>query len=145
MIDLDEIERLQAAAHPGPYRVVGDITGWTIEANDGSYLSSFAEDCAMDYEDARYVAAVLNAIPELIRELWQHREWTTKARQALEATATVLADVGSGGMILCRGATDDPVRRAQDALALAEDALAQLTRMLGKCRPRRSDDSARRR
>lgn len=92
MIDLDELMKLREAATPGPWKTdLGnfDSDGYSmvirpyIEA-DGkiTFVSNDDTDYGYDENDAAYIVAACNAVPELvarIRELEAQHDWMAQA------------------------------------------------------------------
>lgn len=67
MADLDELDRLHAAATPGPWRV-----GRGVIVNDAEYGSLCISNIAKRVDvldDLEAIAALMNAWPEISREL----------------------------------------------------------------------------
>ena len=101
-LDLDELERLHAAATPGPWRVESEVVRdsmglfWPISSIEG------AEDNVTENittGDAAYIVAACNAAPQLIKRLremdrqmvwlakqvcdsFSPQEWINRAEQA---------------------------------------------------------------
>jgi len=66
-VDLDELERLAGAATPGPWHTKLARINPRIFDADGSYVMEASG--VRRHEDAAYIAAACNAVPELVRTL----------------------------------------------------------------------------
>jgi hypothetical protein len=75
--DLDELERLAAAATPGPWTAPirqeddsGNIEWWVgfqpLESRPGQYSR---DSTVLSYEDAAFITAARTAVPDLCREV----------------------------------------------------------------------------
>jgi hypothetical protein len=64
---LDELERLDKAATPGPWRVVNDCEIYAGETDEMQNSVASWDDLPFDHEDAALVAASRNALAELIK------------------------------------------------------------------------------
>lgn len=60
-IDLDQLERLEKEATPGPW------TGLWVDNWDDLRISRITDDPKTTDEDREFIAAMRNALPELIR------------------------------------------------------------------------------
>lgn len=84
MIDLDELERLEKEATPGPWRQQRDLSpdgdNWPLIFSDAPDMLRMA--CVRTYHDvnANYLVGMRNALPALIRELRAARECVAKLR-----------------------------------------------------------------
>lgn len=58
--NLDELEQLCAKATPGP---------WTVSKGGYNVLEVYCECCAKSEDDARFIAASRDALPQLISEV----------------------------------------------------------------------------
>ena len=71
-LDLDELERLHAAATPGPWRVESEVVRdsmglfWPISSIEGAE-DNVTENITTD--DAAYIVTACNAVPHLIKAL----------------------------------------------------------------------------
>jgi hypothetical protein len=65
MIDLDELERLEKAATPGPWRT-GPINYANIYAQDGDLILLAIKDRPRTVEDVQILITVRNAFPHLL-------------------------------------------------------------------------------
>ena len=86
MIDLDEIMRLREAATPGPWKVnIGDfesedgygtVTAPYVEADGKTICVPFdrGPDDDNDEDDAAYIVAACNAVPELVARIRELEE-----------------------------------------------------------------------
>lgn len=107
MIDLDELMRLHAAATPGPWQVkIGDFesedgygtaTAPYVEADGKMICVPFDKgpDDDNDEDDAHYIVAACNAVPELVSRI---REL---ADRLYEAVGCIISNE-SQSMIDCR-------------------------------------------
>ena len=91
MFDIDRLEALHAAATPGEWesRHYGtcyeDDEDFLNEIGDGVQVASTAINLAScDRADSYFIAASHNAMPELIAELRQLREFERRVRRILD-------------------------------------------------------------
>lgn len=111
MIDLDELMKLRDAATPGPWKTdLGnfDSDGYSmvirpyIEA-DGkiTFVSNDDTDYGYDEDDAAYIVAASNAVPELvahIRELEEQRDVLSTWIANTFIDSGFLPEIETGGM-----------------------------------------------
>ena len=99
-VNLDELMKLREAATPGPWKVkIGDfedydgygtVTAPYVEAEGKTICVPFdrGPDDENDEDDAHYIVAACNAVPELIAELKEARaenaDLRNQLREALE-------------------------------------------------------------
>ena len=125
MVDLDELERLEREATPGPWKAdtedVGDCVVWAPEIKDGDGDSSFVSNIgrsrigavgvAFDHEadDCRLIAATRNALPDLLAELRTLRARVAEMERDAAAWAKVREAIGDDAHLF--EAFAEPVRR----------------------------------
>jgi hypothetical protein len=110
MIDLDELERLEAAATKGPWTVCHDECSITCDVDGpGITLSEYAEEAHYDEVgkngccgyppdpflncDAAFIVALRNAAPSLIRELREAREEIEELQAQVRNLETIGAPI----------------------------------------------------
>ena len=92
-LDLDELERLAKAATPGPWKVViSDKYGFTVAILPPDFPQTPLVGRAKDEQDAAYITAACNAVPELIAENRALRE-DVACLKSLEWRDGVIADL----------------------------------------------------
>jgi hypothetical protein len=97
-VDLEKLERLAAQATPGPWEVVAsDKYTFTVAILPPDFPQTQLVGRIRDEQDAAYIVAACNAVPELIaenralqeqvRELEREREWLASqhAKACLDA------------------------------------------------------------
>jgi len=80
MIDLDDLEKLEKAATPGPWTGVQCADGYGL-VRVGEELHGNSLGYEIDGHDANLIIAMRNALPEMIKEL-------RRCRRILQAAAS---------------------------------------------------------
>ena len=82
--DLDELDRLEKAATPGPWRIEGPLFDEWIGRGDGTRIVEGSVDCGD--ADLALIVHTRNALPGLIRELREARELLRSAEHGLSSS-----------------------------------------------------------